>query len=117
MAIVVSTIVAIPLSLMIRQHVISLNDIQEDSMGIELARYDMERVKNTAYASLSVGTTNFSNYQSYPYDISRTIAMQLGTANAAESLKRIQVDVKKAGSSTIFYSLYSYIVKNVTITP
>ncbi len=115
MTIVVSTIIAIPLALMVREHVISLNDIQDDSMAIELARYDVERLKNTAYASLSIGTTTLSNYQSYPYDVRRTITYRLGTSGSAESMKKIQVDVRKAGSSTNVYSLFDYVAKNITI--
>ena len=111
MTIVVVSICAIPLSLLVSQHITSVFQSEDYTMAINLARFEMEKVNNMTYAN--VVTTSLSNYQGYSYDITRTVSYAQGGAATAESLKKIQVDVKKAGSATVIVSFVTYIAKNV----
>ena len=113
MTIVVVSIAAIPLSLLVSQHVTSVFQSADYTMAVNLGRFEMEKVNNMIYANIA--TASFSNYQGYSYDITRTVSYAPGGGSGAtaESLKKIQVDVKKAGSATVIVSFITYIAKNV----
>jgi len=112
MAIVVVGIIAIPLSLLLSQHVQSLFVSADYATAVNLARLEMERVNNLAYANINSAT--FSNYEGYNYNVVRTVSYAQGNAASAESLKKITVEVTKSGSATVLLSLNSYMVKNVS---
>jgi len=111
MTIVVVSIVAIPLSLFLGQHVTSVVQSEDYTMAADLARREMERVKNMAYAN--VVSASFLNYQGYNYDITMTVSFAQGTALTPESLKLVRVDVRKSGSATVIFSLVTYLARNV----
>lgn len=112
MTIVVVGLIAVPLSISLVEQVQGVTQSTDYTAALNLARFEMERVNNLAYASIT--STSFSNYQGYPYDIDRTMAYAQGNAGSAESLKQITVSVKKAGDSTVLLSLKTYIAKNIT---
>ncbi len=119
MTIVVTSIIAIPLSLLISQHMVSLFESRDHTMALNLARFEMERVNNMSYPnirydSISIGSTSFVNYQGYDYDVTRIVAYAQGSNATTERLKRITVRVTKHGSATVLVSLVTYIARNIT---
>lgn len=113
MTIVLVGIISVPLSLFVVQTAQSTFKVHDHSIGASLARLEMEKVNNIAYASLATGTTNFSNYQGYPYNVQRTVAYVFGDNAAVESLKSIIVTVTRAVDSTTVLTLRTYRAKNV----
>lgn len=109
MTIVVTSIIAVPLSLLLEQHVQSVFHSADYTMAVELGRYDMEQVNNMGY--LRIVSPSVYTYQSYNYEITRTITTIANTP--PESLKKIQVDVKKTGSATPLVTFITYIAQNV----
>jgi len=110
--IVVLGLVFVPLGITVARYVDGA--FYSDDLGTakELARMEMEKVNNTAYASIL--TSSSSNYEGYPFDMTRTVTYAQGDAGTTESLKKIVVDIKKSGSSTVLVSLVTYIAKNVS---
>ena len=111
LTIIVVAIVAIPLSLLLFQHMDGVFQSQDYTMALNLARYEMERVNNMSYASVTVGTFNINNFQGYSYYLTRTVSLIQNTP--PESLKQVRVDVRKSASSPILVSLITYLVANV----
>jgi prepilin-type N-terminal cleavage/methylation domain-containing protein len=112
MTIVVVSIVAIPLSLLVNQHLTSVSQSSAYSTAVNLARFEMEKVNNMNYANISSVTV--PNYEGYNFDVTRTVAFVQGNAGSLESLKQIRVEVKNAGSSAVLFSLITYLAKNVS---
>lgn len=112
MTIVGVGIVSIPLSLLVSAHIRSVFNSADNTLARELARFEIEKVNNTSYASIS--SANTSDYEGYAFDIVRTVTYVQGNSGSAESLKKIVVDVKKSGSAAILVSLMTYIAKNVS---
>ena len=111
MTIVVIAIIAIPLALLVMEHLSSTLRSEDYTMAVNLARFEMENVKNLNYASIVSGS--FPNYQGYSFDITRTVSFVQGNGASAESLKLVQVDVNRSGSATILFTLKTYIAQNV----
>lgn len=111
MTIVVVAIISIPLSLLVIQHIESVVQSKDYTMAMNLARWEMEIVNNTGYASIS--TANFPNYKGYPYDLTRTVTFAAGSGASAESLKQITVTVRRSGSATDLVKFITYIARNV----
>jgi len=111
MTMVVVSIIAVPLALLLGQHVTSVFQSEDYTMAADLARYEMERVKNMAYAN--VVSANFPNYQGYNYDVARTVSFVQGTALTPESLKFVRIDIRKSGSAAVLFSLVTYLARNV----
>ena len=111
MTIVVVGIISIPLSLLVSQHINSIAQSEDYGMAINLARFEMENVKNLNYANIVSGS--FPNYQGYSFDITRTVSFVQGNGASAESLKLVQVDVNRSGSAAILFTLKTYIARNV----
>ncbi len=111
MTIVAAGIVAIPLSLLVSEHIRSVFKASDDTLAFNLAEFEMEKVNNTSYSSIS--SANTSNYEGYSYDVTRTVSYAYGTSGSSQSVKKIQVDVKKSGSAVVLASLITYIAKNV----
>ena len=112
MTIVVVGIVALPISLNLGKQVQSVFVSKDYTMALHLASFEMERVLNTAYASITSATV--SNYQGYAYNVTTAVSYAFGTSLTAESVKLVTVSVTKAGSATVLVTLNNYIVKNVT---
>lgn len=111
MTIIVVAIIAIPLSLLLSQHISSVFEAEDYAFAVNLGRMEMEKVNNLTYTGINSAT--FSNYEGYNYDIGRTVNYVQGNAGTPESLKRITVEVRKAGSATVLFSLVTYIARNI----
>jgi len=112
MTVVVVSIVALPISLTLSKHVQSVFVSQDYTTALNLARFEMEKVMNTDYASIASATTN--NYLGYSYNVTTTVTYAFGTALTTESVKLVTVSVTKAGSAVVLVTLKNYIAKNVT---
>lgn len=111
MTIVVVGIIALPVSITLSRHIQSVFISQDYTLALDLARFEMEKIINTAYASIAIGTTNSANYLGYAYDLTTVVSE---TVSGSEAYKTISVSAKKAGSATVLVTLKSYLVKNVT---
>ena len=112
MTIVIVGIVSIPLGLLLSRHYESIFISEDYHNAMNLARFEMERVRNMSYANII--TASFSNYQGANYDVVRTVTFVQGTALTAESLKRVLVQVRKSGTLTIIFSSNTFIARNVS---
>ena len=109
MTIVVVGIVALPISITLAKHVQSVFVSQDYTVALNLARFEMEHMLNTAYASVASATTN--NYLGYTYNVTTTVTE---TVSGVQAYKIITVSVTKAGNVTVLVTLKNYMVKNVT---
>ncbi len=109
MTIIVIGIVAVPLGLLVSRHYASVFVSQDYHTAMNLARFEMERVKKMSYANVVTATTQRSGY-----DLITTVTFVQGTALTPESLKRVVIDVRKTGTVPIIYSLATYRARNVT---
>jgi Tfp pilus assembly protein PilE len=114
MTIVVVGIVALPISVTLAKHVQSVFVSQDYTLALNLARLEMEKIINTAYASIATGTTVYPNYQGYAYDLTSTVSYAFGSALTGESVKLVSISVTKAGQVTVLVTLKNYIAKNIT---
>ena len=114
MTIVVVGIVALPISITLAKHVQSVFVSQDYTSALNLARLEMEKVLNTAYASIAIGVTSSPSYQGYAYDLTKTVSYLLGAAPPALGLKQVIISLTKAGSATTLVTLKTYVVSNVT---
>ena len=80
-------------------------------MATNLARFDLAQMNNTAYASIVSAT--ISNYQTYPYVLTRTVSFVNGTSVSAESTVLVNVKVTRVGSATVLAELNTCISKNL----
>ena len=108
---IIVSIVSIPLSLLIGAHIESVFLSERDVMAENLACHEMEKVNNMTYANIA--TASFSNYEGYAYDLTRTVTYVQGDGASVESLKKIQVEVKKAGETNVITRSVTYLAKNV----
>lgn len=116
MTMVVLGIMAIPLALLVSQHLESVLQSQDHTLAVNLARFEMEMVNNMNYTDpkIAVGTHLSPDYPAYNYDVTRTVACIQGDCTIGESLKRVTVTVTKKGSSAVSASLATYLVRNIT---
>jgi len=112
MAIIVVGVVAIPLSILIGEHIPAVFQSEDYAMALNLARYEIEVVNNLAYTSIL--DASYLNYQGYNYDVTRTVTYAQGSAVTAESMKKITVNVMKSGSAQTIVSLMTYVARNVS---
>lgn len=115
MTIVVVSIVAIPLSLLISQHLESVLQSQDYTLAVNLARFDMEKVNNLNYDNVAVGSFPFPLYLGYNYDVTRDVVClqpDCAPATPGESLKKVTVAVRRTGSSQILVSLVTHLAEN-----
>lgn len=111
MTIVVVGIVALPISITLAKHLQSVFQSQDLTMANNLAKFDLEQINNTAYASIVAA--NITNYQGYNYDLSRTVSFVNGSAPSAESTVKVTLQITKSGSAAILVKLVTYISKNI----
>ena len=113
MTIVVVGIVAIPLSLLLSQHIQSIFQSEDLTIARQLARLEMEKVNNMSFASIiDEGDRNFSPYEEYNYDLTRDV--EPVDSSGGESIISITVEVTRQGDSEVLISLITYIVDNIT---
>ena len=109
MTIVIVSIISIPISLLVSRHFETVFESGDYTVAMNLARFEMEKVNNMNYAIIGSGNSSMGGY-----DIIRTMSYAQEDAFSLESVKRIQVDVQKAGSGSTFFSLVTHIAKNVS---
>jgi len=114
MTIVVVGIVAVPLALLINQQIKSVFVSQDLTMARNLARFEMEKINNTAYDRIEIGNFLSPDYPDYNYDVTRIVAYAQGDANSKESLKKITISVTKSNDTQIVAILITYLAKNVS---
>jgi prepilin-type N-terminal cleavage/methylation domain-containing protein len=112
MTIIIVSIISIGLALMLSQHIEGAFYSEDLTTALNLARLEMEKVNNMSYANIN--SANFTNYEGYSYDLTRTVAYQYGNASSTESTKKVTVEVKKAGTSAVLISLVTYLAKNIS---
>lgn len=109
MTMVVVGIVALPISITLSQHVQSVFDSQDYTLALDLARFKMEEFFNTAYASITAGTT-VSNYPEYAaYDLTSVVTVVTEPLPGTETYKTISISVAKTGSGTVLVILKTYV--------
>jgi len=109
MTIVVVGIISVPVSLLIGSHLDSALASVDYTKASNLARLEMEKVNNMAYANLNSLNSTYGDY-----DIIRTVVYAQGGAATAESLKEISVEVMRTGSLDTLVQLKTYRCKNVS---
>ncbi len=111
MTIVVVGIVAVPLSLLVSQHISSLFVSEDLTMAYQLARAEMERVLNLPFANIT--TAAFSGYEGYNYDVARIVVYAQGSNASPEGLKKVTTQVTKANGTDVLADVVMYTAKNV----
>jgi len=113
--IVILGIMAVPLSLTLFKHLESVTISKDLTQAVNLGRYHVEEMNNRIFthADLAVGTYNLPNYKGYPYDLTRIVSYTQGSDLTAEGLKKIQVDVKRAGQATPLATFITFVARNV----
>ena len=111
MTIVVVGIIAVPISLLLTQHITSTFQSEDLAMAVDLARFEMEKVNNLAFANI-INYTN-TTYDGYNYTVNRVVNYAQGSGATAESLKQINVTVTKSGNSIVLANITTYIAKNI----
>jgi len=109
MTIVVVGIIAIPLSLLMYQHVTSVALSEDYTMAINLGRFEIETVKSLDYTNIVNDSSTYLGY-----NVNRTVTYAYGNGSSAESLKEIKVDVIKVGTTTVLVSFVTYVARNVS---
>ncbi len=117
MTIVVVTIVAIPVSLFLSQHIQSTFQSEDLTIARQLARFEMAKVNNMDYDSID--DASFSNYEGYDYNLIRRVSFVYPSIVAKETLKKIIVEVTKPGAASavspdVLVRLVTYIASNVS---
>jgi len=110
MAVSILAIVGSAVSVFVINHMVAVTKRNQYSLAMNLARLEMEKVQNLAYASVT--TLNTSNYLNYSLYVARTV--NVIPPAGAEELKQVTVEVKKDVSSPSLVTLNTYIVKNVS---
>ena len=110
MTIVVVGIVAIPISITLAKHVQSVFLSQDMSVAGNLARFDLELMNKTVYASIAAATS--TNYQGSGYYLDRTVSTINPLLNG-ESTKKIAVVVRKSAGDPVLVKLVTYISNNI----
>ena len=111
MTIVVIGVMAVPLSLLLSQHIESVFQSEDDTTAAHLARLEIEKAKNIPFDQLT--SASFPNYLGYRYDVLRTVRFIGGGPSTPEGLKEVRVEVKKAGGSKTLVSFFTYSARNV----
>jgi len=111
LVIVVLGLTAVPLSLLLTEHIEGSVMSNDKALALQLGRMEMERVANLAYANVT--SASFSNYQGYGFDVTRTVSYGAGGMWTPESLKQITVTVKKTGQADVLVNFITYRARNV----
>lgn len=116
-AIAVGAVLSVPVGMILAEHLRGGIRARDQVVATQLARYEMERLDalNT-YASLASGGP-YSLSGVPAFTITTTVTCETGgsTCNAggANSVKRVQVDVRKLGETNLYASLVTFRTENV----
>ena len=114
MAIVLLGIIAVTVGIFITQQMQAVVWSDQYATALNLARLEMETVYNIpVYNNITSLTTN--NYDSYGFDVVRTVSYIFGTDLTAQALKQVAVEVHLSGSGASFLTLKTYIAKGMSI--
>ena len=124
LTIALAGILGIPTGLLLGEHLFVALTSRDSTVATQLARYEMERLdslNNFFDPNLNVvPPVTISNYQGFPYDLTRTVTCLTSPATTCTSgalnnqgVKRIQVTVTKTGSAQPLSRLISYRTKHV----
>jgi len=116
-----ATILAIPTALLLGAHLQEAMSSHDSTMALQLGRFELERLDslNNFFASpdLTIGSTVLTNFQGYPYDVTRAVTCQVGdctsTASSSQGVKRITITVTPTGSAVPLAKLITYRTKCV----
>jgi prepilin-type N-terminal cleavage/methylation domain-containing protein len=111
MTIIVIGIIAIPLSLLVSQHIESIFQSEDLTIGANLVRFEMEVVNNMNYTNIVNAT--FNQYQGYNYNVTRSVSYAHGSGVSSESTKKVTVEVSKIGQTNVIVGLVTYITRNI----
>ncbi len=112
MTIVVVSILAIPLALLLREHIEGAFQSQDDTTALNLARKEMETVKNMSYDNILIGNFNLPPEQGF--DKERRVRYVQGSGSTQERLKEIRVNIRRSGDPSVLFSLVTYLARNVS---
>lgn len=109
MAMTILAAVAIPMGAMIGAQIQGMVESTDFTAAGNLARRAMEKLQNTAYASVADGSS-----ASGGYTVAWTVATVAGAGGAER--KDITLTAQRTGSAAALVTLYNSIAKDVTYT-
>jgi|GEM_PF-1230978 len=112
LVIVVLSMTAIPVSLILVEHVEAVVESSEGTIARQLARAEMERINNLPYNTVASSST--TRYWGYDYDVVTTVSYAAGNGTTAQSLKLIRVEVRKTGQATSLLDVVTYRCRGIT---
>jgi prepilin-type N-terminal cleavage/methylation domain-containing protein len=113
MTIVLLGIVSLATGAFVTEQIRGVARSSEYTQALNLAQLELETVNHLAYANITNQT--ITNYESYPYDVVRTVTFNNGTDITAESLKKIVIEVRKTGTTQDLVNITTYIARNVAL--
>ena len=105
------------LVLFTRQQAVNGTQMRDFLVALDLARVKMAEMNNTAYASLTVGTTTLADDASFPgFDIQRVITLVNTGAPNPVTIRQIDIKIDYAGGtfSNPLIKLSAYRQSNTT---
>ena len=125
-----AAIISIPVGILLSEHLTAALRARDYTVAMDLARYEMEQLDSLndfCHSDLNVNSpsgTTIDPYQGYPYALTRTIWCQAGDCtsncsasppipNANNGVKRLEIRMRKSGSSETLASLITYRTKYV----
>ncbi|MBL7151290.1 MAG: type II secretion system protein [Candidatus Omnitrophica bacterium] len=109
MTIVVTGIIAVPLSLMLFEQVEGTFLSEDIAVCNNLLRFQMEKVNNLGFSSIT--NTVISNFEGFDYDLTQTVSTISQVGN--ERLKQASVVLTRAGSAETVVSGSTYISNKI----
>lgn len=128
LAIALAGLISIPAALLLSQTLRAAVQTRDTMAGVSLARAELERLDAlnnffaadlalTCPAGTAVATT-LTNYNGTPYDVVRTVSCQAGNCCSAstnsQGMKRVEVMVRRNGTTDTVCRLATYRTKHVT---
>jgi prepilin-type N-terminal cleavage/methylation domain-containing protein len=107
MAIVIMAAISIPAASMIGAQIQGMMESTDFTAAGNLARAQMEKLQNTAYASVATGSDAVGSYS-----MAWTVTTVTGSGGAER--KDITLTAKRTGSAAVLVTLYNSIAKDVT---
>jgi prepilin-type N-terminal cleavage/methylation domain-containing protein len=110
MAMIILAFVALSSAAMIGAQIQGMITSTDLTAAGNLARLEMERLNNIAYAAIANGSSVIA-----PYTVTRSVTTIAGGGGA--SRKDITLTVQRTGSAAILWTLYGSIASNVVYAP
>jgi len=110
MAMVILAAIAIPAASMIGAQIQGMMTSTDLTAAGNLARGQMEKLNNTAYASITTGSSTIGSY-----DLNWSVATVTGGGGAER--KDITLTARRTGTAAVLVTLYNSIAKDVIYAP